>query len=416
MASTEHVARLRHLDSVHGIAFSPNGRCVAVADRGGMVSLWRIPSNAKAPPIQKLTEPIAAWAGHSGRAWSVAVSPEGDQVLSAGSDGSVKIWPTSRLPCWRDLDLHQKRDLGLLPKGWRWLAAVPARPMLVTAAGPQGLLLWDFSNVPSTTAEVVTADRPVIRESVPLPEPAVLDPGQWIVTDVSVDGRLVAAGSLRGDVAIWDLASRERQATWPLDPSHSIEGVAISPDAETLVARHGHTAWLVGTDSQKAIRRFEIENCHAVAFSPDGAWLAIGRGNDAVLAAPPQLSRQRVLRGHTNSVLAIAFSPDGRLLATGGSDRTVNLWEAASGELSFRLQGHRGRVVDIAFAHDSRSLVVADEVGTLRLWHVASGQELCILDEVPASYWCVDFLPDGHGLICGYGQHRIRLLDWGVLD
>jgi WD40 repeat protein len=381
-----------------------------------MVALWRIPPTAKAPPIQKLTEPIAAWAAHTGRAWSVDVAPGGRQILSAGADGTVKVWQTSRLPCWSDLDLHCRRDLDRPPTGWGWLAMVPGRQTLVTAAGPQGMLLWDLSRVRSVSAEVVNDAPPAIRETIPLAEPAVLDPGTWIVTDVSADGRLVAGGNHQGEVAIWDLSSRDLRATWRLDPSRSIGGIAFSPDARRLLAHQAHTAWLVQTDSQDAVQRFPMQHCQAVAFSPDGTQVALGNGNNAVLADTPHLGRQRVLKRHTNSLCAIAFSPDGQLLATGSDDRTVNLWDVASEQLKFCLQGHRGRIVDVAFAHDGRSLVVADEAGTLKVWHVASGQELCVLDEVPTGYRSVAFLSDGHGLICGYGRHKVRVLDWGAPD
>jgi WD40 repeat protein len=58
----------------------------------------------------------------------------------------------------------------------------------------------------------------------------------------------------------------------------------------------------------------------------------------------------------TPLVDGVAFTPDGRLLASASDDRTVRVWNAASGQQLRALQGHTGGVTSVAFSPDSKRL------------------------------------------------------------
>ncbi|MFZ1105448.1 MAG: AAA family ATPase, partial [Hyphomicrobiaceae bacterium] len=110
----------------------------------------------------------------------------------------------------------------------------------------------------------------------------------------------------------------------------------------------------------------------AVAFAPDGHHVVSGSSNRTLRLWEVASGTSRTLEGHGGGVRAVAFAPDGRHVVSGSDDGTLRLWEVASGA-SRTLEGHGGPVRAVAFAPDGRHVVSGSYDGTLRLWEAASG-------------------------------------------
>jgi dipeptidyl aminopeptidase/acylaminoacyl peptidase len=139
-----------------------------------------------------------------------------------------------------------------------------------------------------------------------------------------------------------------------------------------------------------------------VAFSPDGTTLAAASWDRSVLLWDAATGREvRRCQGHTLAVAAVAFAPDGRTLVSGGDDHTVRLWDAATGQEVRRLLGHQDQVTAVAFAPDGRTLASADRKGRLCLWDVAAGRLLRQFEDGGPRITGLAFAPDGRTLAAG---------------
>ncbi|WP_373534009.1 protein kinase [Microcoleus sp.] len=150
----------------------------------------------------------------------------------------------------------------------------------------------------------------------------------------------------------------------------------------------------------------------SVAFSPDGKVLASGSYDKTIELWEVATGRKITsLTGHSNYVLSVAFSPDGRVLASGSFDKTIKLWEVATGRVINSLSGHSEVVSSVAFSPDGQVLASGNDK-TIKLWDVATGRVINTLSGHSSSVYSVAFSPDGKVLASGSSDKTIKL--WEV--
>lgn len=371
------------LHDVHSVAFLADGNRLAAGDRSGTVRLWPVgvgPSRG----ITAEGSPLV-WAGHGDRVYALAVSPEGDSLITGGGDGVVRWWDRSRLP------LNVCRTL----VGTKVHDVVPADDgRLLYVAHADGMTVWELSQ--ETIVDTLrTPDRSCRR------------------VDGSFPAGFYVTGDAEGTIELRNRYGSSEEHTRVIAENAGSHSLRLSPDGRLLAV----TSWthdfvrLIEVPGGTTVAEWHAPAPHDAVFSPDGRLLATnGPGDTVDIRRVESFEKLPALEGHTRAVRAFAFNPDTTLLATGGDDYHVKLWSPEQGTEFATLTGHGNSVRALAFSPDGRTLASSDQNGTLTLWNVSTRQKLFDLARYEVPITRLAFAATGQ-LICLRGDGRIVLFD-----
>lgn len=339
---------------------------------------------------------LGTFTGHGGDVTAVAFAKNGRWVVSAGVDGTVRIW---------DLTLGKEIRRFQGHKGpVNCLAVFPDGSRIVSGGDDRTVRIWRTDG--DATEQVLTG------HGGPITGMSLTKDGSRLAV---VSGGQTRSGDLPGEVLFWNLKTG-RQDLAPLRDHRTFEQIALRPDGKQLAlvvqAEPTNFVWLWDCTARRLTHEFPEKKCglHSVCFSPDGRRLAWG-GDNQTLRIWDQVSSQvfTLARHPGRAYFCLAFSPDGNRVAAAGNDQAITVWDAAAGAELVTLAGHRGPVRSIAFDSVGRRLASGSSDGTVKIWDSSQPMEPVILREPKGSLASVAF--DQNGRVAYSAGHDIMVRD-----
>jgi WD40 repeat protein len=156
---------------------------------------------------------------------------------------------------------------------------------------------------------------------------------------------------------------------------------------------------------------------YSVGFVGDGRTVVTGSFDKSVrlwdAATGKELRVFGGAQGHQNYVLSVSVSADGRRLASGGSDATVKLWDLPA-DAAPRVFAHPDVVRGLAVSPDGQKLATAGRDGRVRLWDAGGGARLAEFSGFEGPATGVAFTGQGKFLIGVGADHSVR--SWLAAD
>jgi WD40 repeat protein/serine/threonine protein kinase len=353
---------LVHPASVHVVAFAPDGRSLVTGQEGGQVRVWGLPQG----------NPRGYRVPLDGQNSFARLSPDGKHLLASGmSHGDCTLLST------RVYDVAGGKPAGpaLRPGGVIVDAAfAPDGRHVATVSGRSGVVLgmrmpmaprvhiWDWK-----TGE--RAFAPVVLPS----DPRCLD--------YSPDGRRLAVFCAGGQLVIVDATRGQRAAQWPIPPVFGVPSHYI----------HGNGAVRFGRDSQR---------------------IAIWGLESFVQVYDADTGKVRYILQHGTRCHGVHFSLDGRHVATASFDKTVRVWDYATGLPMTAPIPHPDWVFDALFSPDGRYLLTTCRDGMARVWDWQKGRLVSPPFEHHDEVHPADFTPDGNWVVTASLDQTARVWDW----
>jgi serine/threonine protein kinase/WD40 repeat protein len=232
--------------------------------------------------------------------------------------------------------------------------------------------------------------------------------------EFSADGQFLATLNEAGAVHIWDLRT-ERSYDLPSQDIASAKHVFFHADSPILTTQHADGTirfWDLRANEPVLMNTLDGNDTKIAAVDEEGRWcIRVTRGLEAQewdtktgkLAGPPWKLPPGVRGG--------AISADGRRVALLGPDETLEIRDAADGQLlNAAIKPHDG-VREVLLSPDGEKVLTVNGNGLAQVWQMHSGQLLAEWPKVKSVAGCTHFSQAGRLVIMHDGDGVAEIVD-----
>ncbi|MEO0406838.1 MAG: BTAD domain-containing putative transcriptional regulator [Cyanobacteria bacterium P01_A01_bin.135] len=354
-----HSAFTQSFGSALSIAYSPDGKLLAMGENNYNIRLWRTTDG----------QPLMTLQGHENWVWSIAFSPDGKTLVSGGVDYTVRLWEVASGQCLHVLQGHSSVVWGV--------AFGPDGQTVASGSEDQTAKVWDVNT--GACLQTLESSGQLVRSLVFHP-----------------NGKELATAHADAAVRWWNLETGDCLQVWRGHQA-PIWAIALHPDGQQLASAGADQTirlWDVATGECSNTLVGHTNEIWSLAFSPDGQRLASGSHDRTVRLWDLQTETcLATMLGHTDQIWSVGFSPDGQRLASGGFDQTIRLWDVASHQCVQTLQGYTNCIRALVFCDDGATLVSGGDDALVRRWNLHSGECLQTLEGHRSGIWTVAHQP-----------------------
>lgn len=328
----------------------------------------QIPANAR-PQTPQAAAPQASsplgtvlcnYTGHTSHILGLSWSPDGHQIVSAGSDQTAQVWHAAT---GQNALTYQKHTFVIQAVAWS-----PDGSLIASAGDDDTVQVWNAG----------TGDLQLSYQG---------HTGYVTMLAWSPDGTSLASGGSDQTVQIWLATNGRRRLTYR-GRGGALSALAWSPDGTAILSisrhqernKHGDpvhktsiAVWDTTTGNDLGLTTPEhiaSGTLSCVSWSPDGKYVALG-GNDCrvhIYQCDKGLKEEVFcFKDHVKHLRAVAWSPNGRRIASVSDDGCILVWDSLSGS---NVDIYRGKAViyTIAWSPDSQQLAASFDGKTIQVW------------------------------------------------
>jgi WD40 repeat protein/tRNA A-37 threonylcarbamoyl transferase component Bud32 len=330
--------------------------------------------------------------GHTSGVTSVAFNRDGRRIVSGSNDKTVKIWDATTGLETLTLTGHRREvtSVAFSPDGNR----------IVSVAHDGILKVWDAATGRETLS--FKAHKFAVRVS------------------YSPSGRQIASC---GDetIKIWDAENGQEFLTLNGDTG-LVRSVAYSPDGKQIVsggfdgslkiwdASTGKVTLTFKGHPKTPVSGVGFNSVNSVAFSHDGRQVVSCSQDKSIMIWEVATGQEILtLKGHTRWVSSVAYSPDGKQIVSGGVDGSLKIWDATTDQETLTLKGHTGPVNSVGYSPDGKRIISGSN--DIRVWNAATGEQTMTITGHTEPVNTVEYRHDGKRIVSGSDDHTIRVWD-----